>query len=328
MLTPEQKEERRKGIGGSEIAAILGRNPWETPGSVWLKKKGLVDDNLEGNENIERGNFLEKAIVEWTGHRIKMPTVHNQATVHAGGILYATPDGYTLRAAPSSPEADQLEKIGLIEAKAPSGNARGEWEDPAVLADGVPEHYLLQTQWTMGVVGLPTCNLGAFLNGRLWVYSITFNADLFKFMVQRAEEWWDKHIVKEEEPPAEAPQDLEWIRRLHELQKDTQMLKPKVDVDLAVLTGLVHDFLEGQSDMHEAEDRMNAAKASLMQYIGANQGVEAPGWKVTWKQSKETRSINWEGLAKAFNPSSKQVDEFTVVRPGSRRFLAKLLESN
>ena len=30
--------EREKGIGASEVAAILGLSPWDTPFSLWLKK--------------------------------------------------------------------------------------------------------------------------------------------------------------------------------------------------------------------------------------------------------------------------------------------------
>ena len=35
---------RHAGIGGSEIAAIIGMSPYNTPRSVWLSKTGQLTD--------------------------------------------------------------------------------------------------------------------------------------------------------------------------------------------------------------------------------------------------------------------------------------------
>lgn len=37
----EWLEYRKDGIGSSEVATILGLNPWETPYQLWRRKKGL-----------------------------------------------------------------------------------------------------------------------------------------------------------------------------------------------------------------------------------------------------------------------------------------------
>ena len=36
----EWLDARRNGIGGSDVAAVLGANPWRTPLEVWLSKTG------------------------------------------------------------------------------------------------------------------------------------------------------------------------------------------------------------------------------------------------------------------------------------------------
>ena len=38
MITEKQRLERKKSIGGSDVAAILGLSPWKTPGDVYLEK--------------------------------------------------------------------------------------------------------------------------------------------------------------------------------------------------------------------------------------------------------------------------------------------------
>lgn len=47
-MTNEQRtawlESRRTGIGGSDVAAVLGLNPWKTPLDVWNDKLGISED--------------------------------------------------------------------------------------------------------------------------------------------------------------------------------------------------------------------------------------------------------------------------------------------
>jgi len=38
---------RKKGLGGSDIAAVMGVSPWQTPMDVWLSKTGKVGPNAE-----------------------------------------------------------------------------------------------------------------------------------------------------------------------------------------------------------------------------------------------------------------------------------------
>ena len=51
MLTPEQLERRRSSIGASDVAAILGLDPYRTGLDIWLQKRGLaeVQDQTEAS---------------------------------------------------------------------------------------------------------------------------------------------------------------------------------------------------------------------------------------------------------------------------------------
>ena len=49
--TPEQvseawRAERRKGVGGSDVAAIMGMSPYKSPYEVWAEKTGVVQNIL------------------------------------------------------------------------------------------------------------------------------------------------------------------------------------------------------------------------------------------------------------------------------------------
>ena len=61
----EWREARKGGVGGSDVGAILGLNPWKTPFEVWLEKTGRAEPpDLSGKESVEWGNRLEPLVAE------------------------------------------------------------------------------------------------------------------------------------------------------------------------------------------------------------------------------------------------------------------------
>jgi len=51
----EWLQERRKGIGGSDAAAVLGLSKWKTPYALWLKKTGQGTDDGADSAAISTG---------------------------------------------------------------------------------------------------------------------------------------------------------------------------------------------------------------------------------------------------------------------------------
>lgn len=78
-MTNEQRaawlKGRRTGIGGSDVAAVLGLNPWKTPLDVWNDKLGLSEDK-EMSEPAYWGTVLEDTVAKEfqlrTGKRVQM----------------------------------------------------------------------------------------------------------------------------------------------------------------------------------------------------------------------------------------------------------------
>jgi putative phage-type endonuclease len=61
-LTPEQLELRRSGIGGSDIAAILGLSPYATPLDVFRSK---VENYVQSDSwAFRRGRLLEPVVAQ------------------------------------------------------------------------------------------------------------------------------------------------------------------------------------------------------------------------------------------------------------------------
>ena len=58
----QRYRETQKGIGGSDVATILGLNPYKSAFALWLEKTGQVKPDQIDNEYIEWGNILEPVI--------------------------------------------------------------------------------------------------------------------------------------------------------------------------------------------------------------------------------------------------------------------------
>ena len=74
MSHDEWLEHRRKSIGGSDAASIIGLNPWCSPYAVWADKLGKIPPK-EDNEAMRLGRDLEdyvaKRFTEKTGKKVR-----------------------------------------------------------------------------------------------------------------------------------------------------------------------------------------------------------------------------------------------------------------
>lgn len=74
MSRDEWLEHRRKTIGGSEAACILGLNPWTSPYSVWAEKLGKLpprDDNEAMRQGRDLESYVAQRFTEETGKKVR-----------------------------------------------------------------------------------------------------------------------------------------------------------------------------------------------------------------------------------------------------------------
>ena len=70
-MTPAELKKRRKYLGGSEIAAVLGLSPFQTAAGLWDEKMGLVEPKPT-SDAMWVGIYLEDGIAKlWHHHAMK-----------------------------------------------------------------------------------------------------------------------------------------------------------------------------------------------------------------------------------------------------------------
>lgn len=319
MLTQEQLEIRKHGVTASEIAAVVGLNPHCPPHDIWARKLGLSEP-IETNEAMERGNYLEEALLKWVADREGVIIDTEQKTVidPEDPLIIATPDGIAFL------PTDTANPCAVVEVKSPGPGTVKDWEDPDVVADGIPLYYLPQVQWQMHATGILTeAIVGALVGSRLRTYRVPYAPDLVREMQRQAHEFWDKYVLTRTPPPMNGnPAAAKWIRNFYSVQRSDVM----VEVEGATeekMRAAVKEYEEARLAEREAKDKKNAAAALLQEAIGERAGIVGSDFKVTWKQTKGRTFTDWEALAKQLDPPESMIAQHTGTKPGYRRLYVK-----
>lgn len=150
--TPDWHAARAAGIGGSEIAAVMGISPYESRFSLWHRKQGLIAP-VEESEEMFWGKVHEPGIAArfaslhpWLVKA--MPTYSR----HERPWQIANPDREVYR-------TDRPNE--LLEIK----TARDDhgWGRPGT--DDIPVHYRAQCLWYLDVTGARVCHVAVLIAG-------------------------------------------------------------------------------------------------------------------------------------------------------------------
>lgn len=275
---------RRQGIGGSDIAALVGMSPWSTPMTVWLDKTGQLPDD-EGSEIMSWGQLLEGVIGEEFERRTGLHIAHRQLMRFdsAHPICRATldalvfDDGAAERACWNGAYYVH-DAIGTLELKNTSIWDRG---------DEIPEHFELQAQWQLGISRLARGWLAVLHRGnRLRIHEIKADPRLYEDLVEIAETFWRDHVVTGEPPPVdgrEATSDA--IKAAYA----DATAGSELEVDLTVVA-LVARLLSAKTILKQNEEQVAQFENEIKLALGDAEVATFDGRVVvTWKSQTSKR---------------------------------------
>lgn len=276
MSREEWLNARRKGIGGSDAAAIIGANPYASPLSVYLDKLGLAQDK-EVTEAMRQGTDLEdyvaKRFSEATGKKVR----------NCNKILIR--ENYDFMIA-NIDRAIVGEDAGL-ECKTTSPYNKHDFE-----SGEVPVTYQWQCQHYMAVTGYDHWYLAVLVLGQgFYTYQIDRDENLISMLEKREREFWNDNVLKHV-PPLPIGQESD------DVALDT--MYPASTEETADLTS-VQDKLDLLSFQEAQIDALKSQCDELKQTIKAELGACESGvcgpWRVSWKSVASSR-IDTKSLRK------------------------------
>jgi putative phage-type endonuclease len=268
--------ERRKYLGASEVAAVLGLDRYKTPLDVYNEKTGFAAP-FEGNKHTERGNRLEAIAAEYyteqTGVQLRR---HNSAFVHE---KYPFIVGHVDRIV--------VGEKRLVEIKCPSVAAFRRMQ-----REGLPDSYQVQAQVYMFLGGFAKLTWVIFC-ADVWdaaIFDIEFDPTLATASILGAVKFWNEHVMRELAPDVESSKaDIEFskIGGTVTLRDD-----PK-------FTNAVGAYREAQQLEKDAKELVDLAKRDIADALEGEFGIyEGGGARVHYAMREGRKSFDKVKLAK------------------------------
>lgn len=284
MLTDEQKEARRSGIGGSDIAAICGESRYKTAMDVYLEKTGAAPEKEE-NDSMYWGNVLEDIVAREFERRsaLRIQRVNKLLRHPEHEYFLANIDRAIV-----NPEISGVVRVsksgGLttdqgLECKTASEYTKDQWGESGT--DDVPTEYLLQCQWYMLITGCRIWHLAVLIGGNDFRrYVINRDDEIIEMIAGAAQRFWCS--IEQGIPPE--PQSFDEAKIRWPKDNGNSVI---VGQDFVETCHLIKD-LGKQKD--EIEEKIKRLKATLVLQMGAATEATNGGKKIaTWKNQTSTR---------------------------------------
>jgi putative phage-type endonuclease len=211
---------RSKGIGGSDISAILGLTKWKTPLEVYLEKTGQAAP-VEENDSMRRGKILEKLVIDRFGRE------EENITISAPNWIYPHPKKDFIFGSPDQFYVRQKTKLdGNLECKTTKMEIETclpEWYTQGQLYCGVTGKEELSVAWFVLPQSFKDSELAKFKDAtvdELRALEIVFdyhsevfprNDDYIKYLEEEAEKFWKDNVLKRVPPNPMNLTDLAYL---------------------------------------------------------------------------------------------------------------------
>lgn len=281
---------RQTGIGGSEIAAIVGLSQYRTPTQVWESKVNPVQDE-ETSQPAYWGTVLEDVVAKEyalrTGNKVQRLTKQMRHPDFEFAI--ANIDRAIINPAISGTvrwKDGKLTTDRILECKTANGFMAKQWGEAGT--DSVPDAYLIQCQWYMGVTGAAICDLAVLIGGQDFrIYTILRDDDLINDLLIQGAAFWELVQSRTEPDPVNYPEAVKkWAKSDPSLsvQADDSLID-----DLEQIQSIKAQVkeLEAQEDAIKARILMAMKEAETLAY----QGVKVATCKTQVRTSFDAKTF-------------------------------------
>ncbi|HDY90101.1 MAG TPA: hypothetical protein ENH82_18535 [bacterium] len=278
MITSEQREQRRKHIGSSDISAIMGVNPFMNAYEVYLSKIHEMDDYVP-SESAEIGNYLEDDIVEWVAKKYKVNCItepnHLWFNSKEHPLFACNIDAFI--------NHDNRFDVSAIEVKYTS--LIDEW---GTGEETIPDHFMLQVQHQMLCTGFDYIIVGvwiAYYGIERRHYVIKRNQKMIDRIVSYGEWWWNTHVIPKV-PPKDSPLPIP-----KEFSRIKKVEGKIIDISSESWTA----FTEAKETERIAKKAKDTAMSKVRAELGDAQAGRVPGEENTFYGTINGKTRTFKG---------------------------------
>lgn len=261
---------RREGVGGSDVAAIMGLSRYSTPYKVYEDKALGIHEDISDRPAVHWGNVLEPVVgAEYAANHPERTVrrVNGIATSVARPWAQASLD-YEVR--------DPERGWGVLEIKTAGLRRAEDW------ADGVPVYYQTQVAHYLSVTGRGFADVAVLIGGSDYrEYRIERDEDDIAAVTGAVDAFWHGN-VEARVPPEVGALDVGAAFLAHSEPTDEYLESDSVPEAVTAyrMAKLAVDDAKRTCDLYAARVR---------ELIGDAAGIECPGLRVRWLRGERGR---------------------------------------
>ena len=270
-------EKRNKGIGGSDVAAVMGISPWRSPVEVWMDKTGRMPPrDLSGSERIAMGNEMESFVREMYARR------HPDRKVMRSNAVLTSVTRPWAQASLDGVVIDPGAGWGVLEIK--TGSKESEWDE------GVPMHYLTQVTHYLSITGYEFADVVALVGDfglHYHEYRVARDDDDIEAVVEAVDNFWTTFVERDLMPTVVTPLQSEGKAIYEMYRKADDEMTP---TESGHLNELAAGIADANARMSELRDEKTLCSNELKRVIGEHRGIVTHDYVVTWVRSERRDS--------------------------------------
>ena len=266
----EWLEQRKHGVGGSEVAAIMGLPPWKTATQLWLEKTGRIEPaDLSEKPYVAFGTIMEPVIGDWYREKFPDRTVRRVNAIckslirpwAQASLDYEVRDGSVW---------------GVLEIK--TARTAADWQD------GVPAYYLTQIMHYMQVTNRPFADVAVFFRDtcEFKCFRVDYDKEDGDAVKAAVDDFWRNYVMTGTMPQVVGTSG-EAAALTDYYGKGDGDFKQLIDPDVDAAVSAYQDAAEREKQAHA--DKTEAA-TKLIAAIGDAKGIITDVAKVTWVRSE------------------------------------------
>jgi putative phage-type endonuclease len=278
---------RATGLGGSDIAAIVGLDKYRSPLEVWLAKTGQFVPRREDevlDEAALMGHLLEPIVAQRFQAKTGLPVLTRPGTLRAAAPTWALAnlDGATVEDG----------EPGVFEAKTRSSYALDDWIDEPPAGPYLQvQDYLMVTGWAFGYIA---CLIGG---QRTIVHRIERDEAVIDDLAAIGDDFW-QCVTDRRRPPIDGSQaTAELLGRLHAHPDDDAV----VIGDAAEVEQLLRARAKAAAQAQAASAEVTAAENRMKEIAGDATEVHARG-ELAYSWRRRRGQISWKAAALDLEP--------------------------
>lgn len=303
---------REQGIGSSEVATVLGLNPYDTPYQLWLRKTGQVETVEQENFLMKAGHYLEDAISRFCADEAGLDIVKNSKSEFVvvdkeKPFMRVSPDRY---AYPAGAKHTADNKV-IVECKS---------SQKPVDPDNISKYWFVQVMYQLRVTQIPKAYIAWLVQGRdFGCKPIYYDSDFASFIEEEVERFWIDCVVGGREPALSNIQDVLIKFPRHEEGKKVYASTEILDA-WAELKDTNTEIKRLQSVKESLEETIKASMLDAERLVSpAEDGIEERTL-VTWKMSKASQKFDSDTFKRE---QPEMYARYLKEAQGSRRFILK-----